>query len=56
LPLASGGCALVDSLRGDGFRELEPDWGEGFRPLGKPGEAYGMSSKARQIERNLGVQ
>jgi hypothetical protein len=56
VPPVLTGCAWTDSLAGEGFRELEPDWGEGFRPLSKPGRSHGLSTKSRQVERNLGVQ
>ncbi|MFV1966821.1 MAG: hypothetical protein ACC628_15455 [Pirellulaceae bacterium] len=56
LPPSLAGCAWMESFRGEGFRELEPDWSEGFRPLSQPGKARGTSTKARQVERNLGVQ
>ena len=41
--LSLTGCAFTESLRGDGFRELDDDWGKGFRPLSQPGSAAGVS-------------
>jgi hypothetical protein len=56
VPPTVTGCAWTESLAGEGFREMEPDWAEGFRPLSNPGRSHGFSTKARQVERNLGVQ
>jgi hypothetical protein len=50
------GCASWD-WRGSGFKD-EPKIGRSADPLfpaGKAGGLFGQSTKARQIERNLGV-
>jgi hypothetical protein len=43
-------------LMGPGFSGTTDDIGPKLRPAGPPGEAIGLSTKARQIERSLGVQ
>jgi hypothetical protein len=52
---ALSGCATMDSAEPE-FRGMEPGWGETMRSLTDPGELMGVSSRARQVERNLGVQ
>jgi len=49
------GCAGVN-LKGDNFTDDYARWGEKQRPSGPPGEVFGLSTKAQQIERNLGVR
>ena len=48
------GCAMIDDE--PNFRDDTAKWGESIRPV-KPGSGYGgVSSEAKQIERNLGIQ
>lgn len=52
----AGGCSGIDKLRGDGFDETE-NWGNTLRTQGNERVAPGgVSTKAQQIERNLGVK
>jgi hypothetical protein len=49
------GCQGVEKLRGEGFKESD-DWGGNLRGKSQEGPAHGgVSTKAQQIERNLGV-
>jgi hypothetical protein len=52
------GCAKPD-LMGPGFKGPAADWGQNLRPRPKPrggGQQFGLSSKSREIERDLGVE
>jgi hypothetical protein len=50
------GCKWADSLRGDNFTDEFAHWGENQRIPTEPGQMYGFSEEARQVERNLGVR
>ena len=52
--LALPGCAAWDP-RGTGFGDELAQWGQNLRPKGDAASPYGFSTKARQIERSLGV-
>jgi hypothetical protein len=52
LTAASLGCQQCN-LRGDGFREPFSDMGN-MRPKAKAGGSFGFSTKARQIEEDMG--
>jgi hypothetical protein len=52
--LTASGCALND-MRGPGY--VGEDWARGLRPPDQTrGEPFGFSTKAREIESNLGVE
>jgi hypothetical protein len=51
-----GGCRWIDDLRGDNFSDEFAHWGENQRQPTSPGQTYGFSTEARQVERNLGVR
>ena len=55
LCIAVAGCAPVN-LRGEGFEDASANWGEHLRPTGPPGDVWGTSTRAQQIEQNLGVR
>jgi hypothetical protein len=38
------------------FRQLKPGWGEQLRNPTEPGQAMGLSDRAREVESNLGVR
>lgn len=48
------GCNM-SKLRGGNFRDEFANWGEKNHRPGTPDEMWGMSERARQVERNLGV-
>jgi hypothetical protein len=48
------GCAGVEGER-PGLRQRMADWREAMRPRFGPVESYGMDSRAREIEQNLGA-
>lgn len=48
------GCASVEGERPT-FRQRMADWREAMRPRFGSVESYGMDSRAREIERNLGA-
>ncbi len=54
--LALPGCKLLNL----GGEKYEPDpaleWGRQLRPVDQESEFSGVSNKARQIERNVGIQ
>ncbi len=50
------GCSWIDSLRGENFNDEFAHWGENQRQPTEPGQMYGFSTEARQVERNLGVR
>jgi hypothetical protein len=50
------GCKWAESLRGDNFSDECAHWGENQRSPTEPGQMYGFSEEARQVERNLGVR
>lgn len=54
LMLCCCGCSPWN-LRGDGFGNSFRDWGGYARPTDGSGTPYGFSTKAREIERDLGV-
>ena len=54
--LLISGCAQPAPYREEAFRSMELDMAKEMRPLGPPGRALGLSQKARDVERNLGVQ
>jgi hypothetical protein len=50
------GCSSLEGMRGEGFKESE-NWGQELRKQRDSDVTYGgVSSKAQQIERNLGVK
>jgi hypothetical protein len=53
----TSGCTKLDKFRGTGFKESE-NWGGDLRQQRlSTGEGFsGMSTKANQIEKNLGVR
>jgi hypothetical protein len=52
--ISASGCAMFDGE--PNFRDDTAQWGETVRPV-KPGNGLGgLSSEAKQIERNLGIQ
>ncbi len=54
--LLTAGCAGIDKLRGNGLSESE-NWGQELRKQQSSGVTYGgLTAKANQIERNLGVR
>jgi hypothetical protein len=55
LLVASAGCAPLN-LRGNGFGDETATWGENIRPTTQPGNLMGMDSRAREIERNVGMR
>jgi hypothetical protein len=48
------GCRNLDS-RESGFRDNEPVWNSKSDKSTTAGEAAGLSRKAREVERNLGI-
>jgi len=50
------GCNWYKQLKGDNFDDEYATWGEDQRPKekGSGNELFGLSSKAQQVERNLG--
>ena len=54
---AASGCQQAAStIRGDGFHDEFANWGEKKRTPESEGDLSGVSTKAQQIERNLGVR
>jgi len=51
---ALGGCASPNETLED--RATLPDWNSGLRAPDLSSESWGVDPRARQIERNLGVQ
>lgn len=47
------GCAS-EQLAGDQLHDDTARWTQGLRPRGEPGQKFGASAKAREIEENLG--
>ncbi len=56
LALTLPGCAAWGARSIDGEPFPQWDWGTGLRPPGGDSGAWGVDPRARQIERNLGVQ
>ena len=54
LGILSNGCATWNP-RGPGFGTDDATWGQRLRPASRPGNAVGLDSRAREIERSLGV-
>jgi hypothetical protein len=55
--LGIGGCeSQAPNLRGEGFHDEFATWGEKKRAPDSDGDLGGFSTKAQQIERNLGVR
>lgn len=52
---ASAGCSPLN-LRGNGFGDQTANWGENIRPTTQPGNLMGMDTRAREIERNVGMR
>lgn len=50
------GCQSVDDLQGNGLDERTSTWSSGFRRNDNLSEAAGVSTRARQIEGNLGIR
>jgi hypothetical protein len=54
--VCGAGCNGIQNLRGDGFKDSD-NWGENLRAQKRSDAVYGgVSTKAQQIERNLGVE
>lgn len=53
--LSSAGCAHVN-WRGDGFSDSLAEIGRQLRPMTDNGDQFGVSTKAREIERDLGYK
>ena len=53
--IASSGCADWNP-RGPGSSTIDAAWDQGRRPTSPAGGAFGFDSRAREIERSLGVQ
>jgi hypothetical protein len=51
--LVSLGCTRHD-LRGPGFRDQFGDWGANLRPKANSTDRFGYSTRAQEIERNVG--
>ena len=51
--LMSLGCTRHD-LRGPGFRDQFGDWGANLRPRANTTDRFGYSTRAQEIERNVG--
>jgi hypothetical protein len=54
--VANAGCAKLDQLRGEGFDPRTSDWIGQVRPSSPSDGQFTYSTKAREIERSLGVQ
>ena len=55
LLLPMPGCAHFNP-RGDGFSDGTAHWADGFRRSTPEQKVYGFSTRAQEIERNLGVR
>jgi hypothetical protein len=55
LLLFGPGCAVWDDLRGPGFSKDFRGWADSLRPKEAQSQTWGFSTKAQQIERDLGV-
>jgi hypothetical protein len=53
--LLAAGCANWNP-HGGGFGDESARWGEKMRPPTNPGNLIGYDTRAREIERNLGVR
>jgi hypothetical protein len=53
--LALNGCARWN-LRGEGYDDESAHWAERLRRPTEEGQIYGFSTRAQEIERNLGVR
>ena len=53
--LLTSGCTSWN-WRGDGFGDDAQRWGEKMRKPGAPGESTALSTKAAEIDRDLGVR
>ena len=53
--LATAGCQKWN-LSGPGYGADAPRWGEKLRSPTEAGQASGLDSRAKEIERNLGVR
>ena len=54
----AGGCASWNSLRGEGFSKSDQEtssWAGSMRKKDNSVLPFGLSSKAQEIERNLGA-
>ena len=57
LLMSIGGCQnQAPNLRGEGFHDEFATWGEKKRQPDSDGDLCGLSTKAQQTERNLGVR
>jgi hypothetical protein len=53
--LALSGCRPLN-LSGNGFGDYTSNWAENLRPPTRAGESVGLDTRAKEIERNLGVR
>ena len=51
-----GGCTSIEALRDNGLYDADAGWGTGYRETDPTTRSTGVTSRARQIERNLGIE
>jgi hypothetical protein len=54
--MAATGCCSQWDMRGKGFGDNSGRWAQNMRPPADESQFSGLDSRAREIERNLGVR